>query len=356
MPAPDAITPVAVRALRLVDIPSVSGSEGAVTEYVRQAVSLPVLFDDGESLVYGRRAGRPLVLLAGHTDTVPAQGNLPGSIADGAVVGLGASDMKGGLAVMIEVANWAADKELAYDLAVLFFPREELGPSVNPLPGVFASVPLVDEAALVVVLEPTDNTLQLGCLGNLVARVVFEGRSAHSARPWHGVNAVGVAFDGLRGVLRLEPRDVSLEGLVFREVLSVTEIHGGIASNVIPASVEATLNFRYAPDRTPEDAVARVVELVGREVEILANSPPAHVPSLDGPVLSALRAAGDFRVEPKQAWTNVADFAARGLDAVNLGPGGTRYAHTADERVEIAELERTLTSLKRFLSGVTFPA
>ena len=351
MPAADPATPLAGRALELVDIPSVSGSEAAVTEYVRQAVRLPAVFDDGESLVYARRDGRPLVLLAGHTDTVPEQNNLPGSIGDGAVIGLGASDMKGGLAVMIELANWAAAAELAYDVAVLFFPREELGPAVNPLPGVFDSVPLVDDAALVVVLEPTDNTLQLGCLGNLVARVVFEGRAAHSARPWFGVNAVGLAFDGLRGVLALEPRDVVLEGLLFREVLSVTEIHGGIASNVIPATVEATLNFRYAPDRTPESAVDRVTELVGREVEILSNSPPARVPSLDGPVLAALRAAGEFAVEPKQAWTNVADFAARGLDAVNLGPGATRYAHTADERVEIAELERTLSALKRFLSG-----
>ena len=119
--------------------------------------------------------------------------------------------------------------------------------------------------------------------------------------------------------------------------------------------MEATLNFRYAPDRTPEDAVARVAELVGRDVEILANSPPAGVPSLDSPAVAGLRAAGPFRVEPKQAWTNVADFAARGLDAVNLGPGATRYAHTADERVEIAELERTLEALKRFLSGEPVP-
>jgi succinyl-diaminopimelate desuccinylase len=349
MPTAEAITPVAARALELIDIPSVSGSEAAVTEYVRRSVPLEPVFDDGESLVYVVRSGRPLVLLAGHTDTVPAQGNLPGSIADGSVVGLGASDMKGGLAVMIELARRAGSGDLAYDLGLLFFPREELGPAVNPLPGIFAAVPLVDEATLVIVLEPTDNTLQLGCLGNLNARVVFEGRAAHSARPWHGVNAVGVAFEGLRGVLDLEPRDVRIEGLVFREVLSVTEIHGGIASNVIPATVEATLNFRYAPDRTPEDAVARVAELVGHEVEILANSPPAHVPSLESPALAALRDAGGFTVEPKQAWTNVADFAARGLDAVNLGPGATRYAHTADERVEIVELERTLAALERFL-------
>jgi succinyl-diaminopimelate desuccinylase len=355
MPAADAGNALAERALALVDIPSVSRSEREVTEYVRRAVQLPSVLDDGESLLFARREGRPLVLLAGHTDTVPAQGNLPGSLRDGAVVGLGASDMKGGLAVMIEVANWAASADLAYDLAVLFFPREELGPSENPLPGVFEAAPLVDEARLVVCLEPTDNTLQLGCLGNLTARVVFEGRAAHSARPWLGVNAVAVAFDGLRDVLALEPRDVELEGLVFREVLSVTEIHGGIASNVIPARVEATLNFRYAPDRTPESAAERVRELVGRDVEIVSNSPAAHVPSLESPSISALRTAGGFAVEPKQAWTNVADFAARGLDAVNLGPGATRYAHAADEQVEVSELKRTFDALRTFLAGEARP-
>jgi succinyl-diaminopimelate desuccinylase len=355
MPAAGPGAALAERTLALVDIPSVSRSEAAVMEYIRGALRLPLVLDDGESLIAAVRHGRPLVVLAGHTDTVPAQANLPGSLAGGAVVGLGASDMKGGLAVMLELANWATSAELAYDLAVLFFPREELGPAENPLPGVFAAAPLVDEAALVVCLEPTDNTLQLGCLGNLTARVVFEGRAAHSARPWLGVNAVGVAFEGLRGVLALEPRDVELEGLLFREVLSVTEIHGGIASNVIPARVEATLNFRYAPDRTPEEAAARVRELVGRDVEVLANSRAAHVPSLDAPLVAALRAAGGFEVEAKQAWTNVADFSARGLDAVNLGPGATRFAHTADEQVEVAELERTFTALQRFLAGGPVP-
>ena len=349
MPSSGVDSPLARRTLDLVDIPSESLHEAALAAYVQAAVPLELAFSDGESLLYAKRTGKPLVLLAGHTDTVPAQGNLPGRIEDGAVFGLGASDMKGGLAVMIELARWAAETELAYDLGLLFFPREEVGPDENPLPGVFAAT-LVDEAQLVICLEPTDNTLQLGCLGNLAARVTFEGVSAHSARPWLGVNAIKVAFEGLRRVLDAEPRAVDVQGLVFREVISVTQIHGGIASNVIPARVDAILNFRYAPDRSPAEAEARVRELVGRDVEILANSPPAHV-ALGSPAVEALRVAGGFEVQPKQAWTNVADFAARGLDAVNLGPGGTRYAHAVDERVEIAELERTYEALQRYLAG-----
>jgi succinyl-diaminopimelate desuccinylase len=343
---------LAARTLALVDIPSQSGEEATLYRLIGASVPLEKVYDDGESLIFAKRTGRPLVLFAGHTDTVPAQGNLPGRIEDGFVVGLGASDMKGGVAVMLELADWSAGTQLAYDVAFLFFPREELGPAANPLPGVFERTGIVDEARLVVCLEPTDNTLQLGCLGNLNAQVTFAGRSAHSARPWLGINAIALALDGLEAVLRSEPRDAVVEGLVFREVISVTELHAGIASNVIPATATATVNFRYAPDRSPASAEERLRELVGESgaVEILANSPPAHVPS-ESPLLTALRDAGDFELQPKQAWTNVADFAERGLDAVNLGPGATRYAHAVDERVEIAELERTLAVLQRFLTG-----
>jgi succinyl-diaminopimelate desuccinylase len=341
---------LADRTLELVSIPSESRREQDLYRYLVAAPPLDTAFDDGETVIFAKRAGKPLVLFAGHTDTVPAQGNLPGRIEDGAVVGLGASDMKGGLAVMLELAAWAATAELAHDVAFLFFPREELGPTENPLPAVFDATGLVDEAQLVVCLEPTDNTLQLGCLGNLSARVVFAGRAAHSARPWLGVNAVALALDGLAPVLRAEPRDVDVDGLVFREVMSVTELHAGIAANVIPPRAEATVNFRYAPDRTPSSAEARIREVLGDRAEILANSPAAHV-ALRSPLVEALQRAGGFAVQPKQAWTNVADFAARGLDAVNLGPGATRFAHAADERVEIAELERTYEALQRFLGG-----
>ncbi len=270
---------LAQRTLDLVNIPSESRNEAELYSYVTSAVPLDEAYSDGESLLYAKRAGKPLVLLAGHTDAVPAQGNLPGRIEDGAVVGLGASDMKGGLAVMIELGRWAATTELAYDLALLFFPREELGPAENPLPGIFERAGLVDEAQLVICLEPTDNTLQLGCLGNLNARAVFEGASAHSARPWLGVNAIELAFEGLQPVFEAEPRAVDIDGLVFREVISVTQLNAGLASNVIPARAEAILNFRYAPDRTPQSAVERVRELAGTDVEILSNAPPAHVAS-----------------------------------------------------------------------------
>ena len=326
---------LASRTLELVNIASESRDEEAIVEHVRAVMPGVPAFDHDTVLYYPGR-----VLLAGHYDTVPAQDNLPGRIEDGWVIGLGATDMKGGLAVMIELARAGAA------FGYLFFGREEVPAGESPLPALFERG--VD-ADLVVVLEPTDNTIQAGCLGNLNARLVFHGTSAHSARPWLGDNAIMRAVEGLAPLASLEPHDVEIDGLVFREVLSVTQIAGGIASNVIPAVAEATLNFRYAPDRSPGDAEERLRELVdGRgELELLENSAPARV-SASSPLVQALREVGDFALEPKQAWTPVAQFSEQGLDAVNLGPGTTSYAHKQDERVSVAELERTYDALARF--------
>jgi succinyl-diaminopimelate desuccinylase len=316
-------------------------------------VSLPLTYGTDEALLFAApRTGRPLVLLAGHVDTVPPQNNLPGALADGYVVGLGASDMKGGLAVMVELAEWVADQTgaLTCDLAFLFFVREELPTEESALPRVFAEAPLVLESDLVVVLEPTDNAVHAGCLGNLNATVVFRGESAHSARPWQGVNAIDLAVEGLAPVVGCTPVEVEVGGLTFVEVLSATRIAGGIADNVIPDQVDVGLNYRYAPNRTQAEAEGRLRELVPGQVEVTSNSPPAR-PATDSPLVERLRQVGDLAVEPKQAWTPVAEFAAQGLDAVNLGPGATRYAHRADERVEIAALERTFDVLRRFASS-----
>jgi succinyl-diaminopimelate desuccinylase len=349
---------LAARTLELVDIPSESRDEAAITEHVAGLVptgSLELVDGEDGCLLYlpRTREGRPLALLAGHLDTVPAQGNLPGRIEDGAVVGLGATDMKGGVAVMIELARWLDEAPpIEVELGFLFFGREELPAGESPLPGLFGRVSALTEVGLAVVLEPTDNAIQAGCLGNLNARLVFEGRSAHSARPWLGVNAIELAVRGLAPVVAVEPSEVAVSGLVFVEALSLTSISGGIAPNVIPDRVECGVNFRYAPSRSPLEAELQLRELVGGAgaLEITSNSPPARV-AVDSPLVDRLRRAGGFALEPKQAWTPVAELSAHGLAAVNLGPGATRYAHTRDERVAIAELARTFEALQRFALG-----
>jgi succinyl-diaminopimelate desuccinylase len=351
MPA-DLENRLAARTLELVDVPSESREEQAIAALVERVVPLPLAYREGETLLYATaRSGRPLVVLAGHLDTVPAQGNIPGRIDDGVVHGLGASDMKGGVAVMIELARWAAeDPERDADLAFVFFPREEISVEESPLPALF-DTGLLDDAALVVVLEPTDNAIHAGCVGNLNVRVTFRGVSAHSARPWTGVNAIAKAVDGLAALVALEPLDVEVQGLVFRETATVTRIAGGIADNVVPAEAVATINVRYPPGRTSGQALERVrAALRGEfELEALGDSPPARV-ALDNPLVERLREGSGLAVEPKQAWTPVAQFAERGLDAINLGPGATRYAHRADEQVAASELARTYEALRRLVT------
>jgi succinyl-diaminopimelate desuccinylase len=353
---------LAARTLELVNIPSESRNEAAIAAHVRSLVpaSFEPEYAGEDAFVWAtpRRGGRQLVILAGHYDTVPAQENIPGRLEDGAVVGLGASDMKGGLAVMLELARGLADGavEPEVDLALLMFGKEELPPEHSPLPELFDRSRVVHEAELAILLEPTDNTIQAGCLGNLNARIVFHGVSGHSARPWTADNAIVKALEGLKPFAEIEPRPVEVGGLTFTEVASITQIQGGIASNVIPDRVEAVVNFRYAPDRSPSSADAYLRSLVpaGATYEHAGDSPPARVVT-DSPLVHRLRAAGDLALEPKQAWTNVADFTSRGIDAVNLGPGATRYAHRRDERVEIAELERTFEALWTFVTGSVSP-
>jgi succinyl-diaminopimelate desuccinylase len=347
---------LAARTLELVDIPSESGHEEAIREHVLGLVpsewASEYAGDEAYLFVAPRRPGRPLVVLAAHYDTVPAQGNIPGRIADGDVHGLGASDMKGGLAVAIELAR---DLDLAAttcDVGLLLFGREELPAEYNPLPAVFESSEAIRSATLAVVLEPTDLELQSGCLGNVVARLVFSGTSGHSARPWLADSALERAVNGLQPLFELAPRVAVVGGLEFREVVSVTRLDAGIADNVIPGEAAATLNLRYPPDRTPAEAESYLASLVpdGASLNVVSNSEPAAV-VVDSPAVRALRRAGNLVVRPKQAWTNVADFTTRGLDAVNFGPGHTALAHHRDERVAISALVAAYEVLRRFVTG-----
>jgi len=325
---------LAATTLRLVDVPSESRSEAAIVALVRELMPGTPSYDDDDVLLYG---DGPIVL-AGHLDTVPAQGNVPGRIADGAVHGLGASDMKGGVAVMLELARAGAAARY------LFFTREEVPVTESPLPALFATGVLAD-AELAVVLEPTDNELHAGCLGNLQARMTFRGQSAHSARPWTGVNAVHELVRGLQPLVALEPEDVELDGLVYREVVSAVRVEGGIAANVIPATASAELNARFMRPGMQERLRAL---LPTGELEVLSESASAP-PALDNPHVARLRELVPM-VKPKQAWTPVAQFAEQGIDAINYGPGATAYAHRVDEQVPIANLERAYETLREFLS------
>ena len=343
---------LAERTLELVDIASESRDEAALAAHVLRVLGDRAR-DAGDTCVLAgvtERGERPLVLLAGHLDTVPAQDNRPGRRADGAVHGLGASDMKGAVAVMIELALAGAGGTV--DLGYVFFGREELPVAESALTPLLEREPSLLQADLVLMMEPTANTLQAGCLGNINATWTFSGVSGHSARPWLADNALERAARGVTALAEVEAVEHDFDGLKFTETASVTKLAGGIADNVIPDEAVAHVNYRYPPGMAATDAEARLrgwCEPHGA-LAIDSNAPSAPV-AASHELVQALRRAGDLPVEPKQAWTPVAEFAARGLAAVNFGPGDPRYAHRRDELVEEAALQRCYDVLERFACG-----
>ncbi len=352
---------LAARTLELVDIASESRAEQPLSEHVLAVLTdagVPVR-DAGDTCVVAGATTpheRPLVLLAGHFDTVPAQDNRPGRIADGAVHGLGAADMKGALAVMIELAidGPAAGPDAPVDLGFVFFGREELPHGDSALEPLLEREAGLRAAALAIVMEPTSNGLQVGCLGNINATWTFHGRSGHSARPWLADNAIHRAATGIAALAGVPPTEHDFGGLSFTEVASVTTIAGGIAANVIPDRACAHVNYRYPPGMSPAEAEARLHAVCDPHGELVidADAPSGPVPR-DNPLLAALQHAVGAPLEAKQAWTPVAEFGAAGVDAVNFGPGDPPQAHTRGEHVGIDALARSHRTLTAFAAGRT---
>jgi succinyl-diaminopimelate desuccinylase len=344
---------LADRVLEIVNVPSESRSEGALAAHVLGLLGDRAR-DAGDTCVLAgttARRERPLVLLAGHLDTVPAQDNLPGAREDGFVTGVGSADMKASLGVMVELAL-APPADATVDVGFVFFGREELPLTESALTPLLLREPGLREADLVVVMEPTANDLHAGCLGNVNATWTFRGTAGHSARPWMADNAIHRAAAGISALAAVEPVPHEFAGLTFTEVVSAVTIQGGVARNVIPDTCVAEINMRYAPGTSPADAEARLRALCEPfgELTIDSNAPSGAVP--DGnPLVERLVAAGDLTVAPKQAWTPVAEFAAAGVDAINFGPGDPRYAHRRDERVAVDALVRSHATLVRFLCG-----
>ena len=344
---------LAARTLELVDVPSESRDEAALAAHVLGVLrdgGVPVR-DAGDTCVVAECGATdgPLVVLAGHFDTVPEQGNRPGRRDDDAVHGLGASDMKAALAVMVETALLL--REAGKRVALCLFGREELGIADSALGPLLARDPLLTRADLALVMEPTDNALQGGCLGNVNATWTFTGRSGHSARPWLADNAITHAAAAI-GALHAVPGVRSVfDGLEFVEVASVTRIAGGIAENVIPDEVVCHVNYRYAPGRAADDAEARLRALCDHPHATLAigSNAPSGAVAVGHPLVRELVAVGGLAVAPKQTWTPVAEFALAGVPAVNFGPGDPAYAHRRDELVRVEALVRSARTLEAFL-------
>ena len=338
----------------LVDIPSVSHHERAITDHLESLLA-PVpwleLTRVGENLVARTSFGRgSRLVLAGHTDTVPPNGNERARIEGDVCWGLGSADMKSGVAVLAELATTLA--EPAVDVTYVFYECEEVDSRFNGLERLFTERPDLVAGDAAVLAEPTGARIEAGCQGTMRVEVILTGERAHSARSWLGRNAVHRLAPVLAALDTYEGRRVTLDGCEFREGLQGVLVQGGVAANVVPDRAMLTLNHRFAPDRTPEAAEAHVRSVVG-EVDgfEVVDVAPAAPPALAHPLLTALAAATGEPPRAKLGWTDVARFAARGVPATNFGPGDPNVAHAAAERVERVELETVHRVLRHLLEG-----
>lgn len=334
--------------LALCAIPSVTGDEAALCSHVERWAqeTLPDCavhrINSSLLIVPPRRENRPCVGLFGHLDTVLPSPDQPLEIRDGRVYGCGASDMKAGLAVMMALLERHAHHHT--DLVAVFYEREEGPMDESGLPPVLEKLPPID---LAVMLEPTANRLQVGCVGSLHARVTVRGTRAHSARPWQGDNALYRALPVLERLRARERREVTIEGLPFFEVLTPTMASTANSRNVVPDRFDINVNYRFAPGRHEDDALQDLVALVGDEGEVtLVDGAPSGAVCLRHPLVTEWIARARLEPEPKQAWTDVARLTAMGVAAVNMGPGDPAQAHQAGEWVAVEAIDAGLAVLE----------
>ncbi|WP_315098035.1 succinyl-diaminopimelate desuccinylase [uncultured Cellulomonas sp.] len=345
----------------LCDLPSVSGDERAIADAVESALRryahLEVL-RDGDTVVARTNLGRASrVVIAGHLDTVPISDNLPtrligeGSLAE--IWGRGTVDMKAGVAVQLALAAELA--EPTRDVTWVFYDHEEVAAELNGLGRIVTAHPDWVAGDFAVLCEPTNGGLEGGCNGTLRAEVRLTGVAAHSARAWMGRNAIHSAGEVLRRLEAYAPRDVEVEGLVFKESLNAVLISGGTATNVIPDACVVTVNYRFAPSSSVEQATAHVRELFEGYDVVLVDAAPGARPGLDDPAAQqfadAVLAVTGGVPAAKYGWTDVARFSELGVPAVNFGPGDPLLAHKQDEHCPVGQIALAHAALRAWLVG-----
>ncbi|MCW2752608.1 MAG: succinyldiaminopimelate desuccinylase [Marmoricola sp.] len=337
----------------LVDIESVSRHEQQISDQIEAALTG---FDHlhltriGNSLVARTELGRPeRVVIAGHVDTVPVNDNLP-SRNDGTLLhGLGSCDMKGGVAVALRLAAEVADP--VRDVTYVFYDGEEIASEFNGLRIVAEQRPDLLDADFAILMEPSDAGVEAGCQGTLRVEVTTRGERAHSARSWRGVNAIHGAGEVLDRLNAYVARRPVIDGLEYHEGLNAVLISGGVATNVVPDACVITVNYRFAPDLSEDEALGFVTDFFEGFEVVVTDSAPGARPGLDRPAAKAFVEAVGGEVKPKFGWTDVARFTILGIPAVNYGPGDPVLAHKQEEHVPLDQLRRCEKTLRTWLGA-----
>ena len=340
------------------DIESVSGNERELADAIESALakySHLEIIRDGDAIVARTNFGHATrVVIAGHIDTVPVANNLPVKLLpmerEQVLWGRGTVDMKAGVAVQLKLA--ATLDKTNTDVTWVFYDHEEVEASLNGLGRIARNRPDLLDASFAVLCEPSNAQVEGGCNGTIRVEVRARGVKAHSARSWMGKNAVHGAAEILNRLNAYEPQSVEVDGLVYRESMNAVLISGGMATNVIPDECVVTVNYRFAPSKSAEEAESHLRELFdGFDIQMTDLSEGAR-PGLDRPEAAAFVAATGSEPKPKYGWTDVARFSALGIPAVNFGPGDPNKAHADDENVPVSQIFACEAALRTWLTAI----
>jgi succinyl-diaminopimelate desuccinylase len=353
VPALDLTTDVVSLTAALVDIASESLDEQVIADAVEATLRpLPHLevVRDGHTIVARTSLGRPeRVVIAGHLDTVPANGNLPSRLEGDILHGLGTCDMKGGVAIALLMAATVPDP--IRDVTYVFYEGEEIAAEFNGLGRLARERPELLAGDFAILMEPSNAGVEAGCQGTMRADIRTAGERAHTARAWMGSNAIHALAPVLDGLNAYVPREVEIDGLTYREGLNAVAISGGVSGNVVPDQAVVTVNYRFAPDRSEEQAHQHLQETFEGFGLTVTDSAPGALPGLSHPAAAAFVEAVGAEVRPKFGWTDVAQFTLLGIPAVNYGPGDPLFAHKADEHVPVEHLHRVRDRLEKWLTS-----
>jgi succinyl-diaminopimelate desuccinylase len=345
--------------LWLCSVNSPIGDEKALCDAVAARLSSFAVRRYGNSIVVPVKTGTggPHVALVGHLDTVRTE-NGPARLEGDRCFGAGASDMKSGLAIMLELVDAGALAGIPCDLTLVFYAREEGPFNENELGPVLEQDAALRGVDLAVCLEPSDNKVHLGCCGSIHAEITFKGKTGHSARPWEGNNAVYLAAPFLSELAAMQPEKTVIDGQTYRSVFTVTKASdAGRGRNIVPDTFMLNLNHRFAPTCSIESAQANIEALVaGRAHVRFTDLSPGCMPNASHPLVQALLASGVAGVAPKQAWTDVARFSALGIAAVNFGAGENAQAHQPNESTSLTLVREGYAIVLRWLTSLSNPS
>ncbi|MGA4508202.1 succinyl-diaminopimelate desuccinylase [Propionibacteriaceae bacterium G1746] len=339
----------------VVDIESVSGNEAVLADQVEallRACDHLTVDRLGNTVIARTNLGHSeRVVIAGHLDTVPVADNLPSWVEESPeglrIFGRGTVDMKGGVAVALKCAVEIAAPNR--DLTWIFYDCEEVDSARNGLVHVARDRPDLLAGDFAVLMEPTSAGIEGGCQGSCRFSIRTKGVAAHSARSWRGHNAIHDLAPVLARITEFDAREIEVDGLLYREGLNAVAISGGIAGNVVPDVAEVQVNYRFAPEKSAEDAERLMREHFSGWELVFDDMAPGARPGLDRPAAAAFVAAVGAEPRAKYGWTDVARFTSLGIPAVNYGPGDPNKAHADDESCPASDLTACHTVLTRWL-------